>query len=170
MLVIALVLGTAASVPPAFAASELLSRQLDAAPEPLPALARDGPWLHVCEALEEGERCRYEQMAMLESGGQVTFAILEPPPGEAPIAVFRAPLGVLLPTGLQLTFDGGSPGRIHFTSCNRFGCTASAPLDGSFRGLVARSNRVTLQFASPSDERFTVEFSLSRSAAILNSM
>jgi invasion protein IalB len=154
----------------AAAQTELLSRQLDDPPEPVPALQRDGPWLQVCEAGTEGERCWYEQTATTEAGDEVVLMLIEPPPGQPPIAILQTPLGVLLTAGLRLTFDGASAGVIAFRTCNRFGCSASVPLEGRFRSLMAQSNNVTVAFASPAEEIFEAQFSLSRSAAILNDM
>lgn len=121
----------------------------------------------MCQPAAEDESCRYEQKVVASNGDEITLTFLA---GAPDIALFHAPLHVLLPPGLTLAFDGRVSGRVEFRACSPRGCLASVALEGAVRSRMARSNRVAIRFATQSAGSAVADFSLSGSAAILSAM
>jgi invasion protein IalB len=74
--------------------------------------------------------------------------------------VLQVPLGVLLPTGLRLRVDQGSPVAIPFHHCRAEGCLALTPLRPELRRPLELGRKASLEFTTLDDRRLGVPVSL----------
>ena len=112
------------------------------------AAVADGPaWGKVCP--KDGN-CFVEQVAMTMPQKAVVLRVrfdLKGDKGQARMAV-TAPLGVVLPAGLQLAVDSGKAIPLPYDRCFQDGCTASAVLDKIALAQFEKGTILNVRFAT----------------------
>lgn len=63
-----------------------------------------------------------------------------------PTYLVRAPLGVRLKDGVQITIGKGKPRKIDFVSCGTNGCAATAPFEDAFGKELASAKEAVASF------------------------
>lgn len=76
----------------------------------------------------------------------LVFSITRAPDGHGHVAVFSLPLGVYLPSGMAMVFDGQQSLRLAFETCNQTGCHAGLRLTGELEDLLGSSERLEIMF------------------------
>ena len=120
---------------------------------PVSSMAADGDkytdWTMRCEKPEDSleERCHIFQNATDESNGQdiAHMAVGYMPQIEEPLMIIMLPLGVFLPSGIELMIDGNDPIRLPFEVCFPVGCRAGAPMKDPLMGAFRNGLKVTLK-------------------------
>jgi invasion protein IalB len=120
---------------------------------PLSAMAADGDkftdWTMRCEKPEDSleERCHIFQNARDEANDQdiAHMAVGYMPQIEEPLMIIMLPLGVFLPSGIELLIDGQDPIRLPFEVCFPVGCRAGAPMKDPLMAAFRNGLSVTLK-------------------------
>jgi len=120
---------------------------------PLAAMGADGDkftdWTMRCEKPEESveERCHIFQNAKDDSNGQdiAHMAVGYMPQIEEPLIIIMLPLGVFLPSGIELRIDQQEPIRLPFEVCFPVGCRAGAPMKEPLMGAFRNGLGLTLK-------------------------
>lgn len=76
----------------------------------------------------------------------LVLSVARAPDGQGHIAVFSLPLGVYLPSGLAMVFDGQQSLRLAFETCNETGCHAGLRLTEQFEDLFGSTERLEILF------------------------
>jgi len=88
-----------------------------------------------------------------------------------PIMVITLPLGVFLPSGIQIKVDDGKEAaRAPFVQCITDGCQARVPLDDKLMGMMKGGNRLRIAFFTPQQKQLAFPISLSGFTAAMNSL
>lgn len=103
----------------------------------LGASAQEGPernafgdWAKQCEKTgETGERCYLIQTVKAEGRPVMVVIVAYSPGRERVAAMIDVPLGMHIPTGLEVRAPGGVVKRIDFEQCLPTGCRAMLPMD-----------------------------------------
>lgn len=109
------------------------------------ALGQDrqfGSWGLACQALGPGRtRCALFQRFIREDGGvlaEVQIVGLEK--GQTPALAITVPLGALLPSGIETTFESGVGRLVEFDRCLQRGCSARLSFDDLLQRLEQDSS------------------------------
>lgn len=76
----------------------------------------------------------------------LVFSVTRAPDGQGLVAVFSLPLGVYLPSGMALVFDGEQSLRLAFETCNQTGCHAGLRLSAELEELLKITDRLEILF------------------------
>lgn len=105
----------------------------------LPHVERHRDWLLTCQEPDEERACQFAPASAETSGeAQVGLAIVSAPEDDGLVAIFRAPLGVLLSAGITLRIDDREIGQLAFQTCEADGCVAPARLEGALASGMRR--------------------------------
>ncbi len=90
---------------------------------------------------------------------------------DKPVLVITLPLGVFLPTGIQLKVDkGDEAARAPFVQCIKDGCQARVALDGALMDKMKGGKRLRVAFFTPQKKELAFPISLSGFTAAINSI
>ena len=78
----------------------------------------------------------------------------------AAVAIVSTPLGVYLPTGLELKIDGRKPKRAAFETCNLSGCHAGFALAGTLLKALSSGNELVVTLKDTKATTVPVKVSL----------
>ena len=93
------------------------------------------------------------------------------PDKDQPVAVITLPLGIFLPTGIELQIDGkGKVGRLPINTCTPTGCQAGVQLDEDFVTRMKKGDQMTVTFGNPQGQGIAAPVSLSGFTAGLESL
>ena len=134
-------------------------------------------WMVRCETGEDAggkqvEVCYIFQRLVLKDGKR---PVLEVSVGymrndSQPAAFFTVPLGVTLPTGMQIQIDAGKAIRIPFAYCRDTGCVAPMQLENSVLGRFKNGNVATVTFVDGLGQQVPVPVSLQGFTAGFNAL
>ncbi len=94
-----------------------------------------------------------------------------PPKGNKPIMVITMPLGVFLPSGIQIRVDENKEAaRAPFVQCIVDGCQARVPLDEKLLGMMKGGNKLRIAFFTPQQKQLGFPISLSGFTAAMNAL
>lgn len=109
-----------------------------------------GAWTVVCDtpAGASTEQCLVRQIVVPEDRPEIGLAIsvLKTADKADRILRVRAPLGIILPSGLQLNVDGTLIGRAQFVRCFTDGCIADVILDDTLLDTLKKGQQATFSF------------------------
>ncbi|WP_440997487.1 invasion associated locus B family protein [Arhodomonas sp. SL1] len=71
---------------------------------------------------------------------------------DAPVAVFQLPLGIHLPSGVQMQVDDNEPVRFPVQVCFQAGCRADIPLEDELLNQMKRGTEATVTIRGPRGE------------------
>ena len=112
--------------------------------------SQHGAWAIVCDtpAGATNEQCLLRQIVVPEDRPEIGLAIsvLKTADGKDTILRVRAPLGIILPSGLQLNVDGKLIGRAQFVRCFADGCLADVIMDQSLIDTLSNAKSATFSF------------------------
>jgi len=145
--------------------------QLSAAEEP----KHYKDWGYKCETPKgfDKEICFvFQRITNKENNQKIADAtIAYPPKVDKPVMVITLPLGVFLPTGIQLKVDkGDEAARAPFMQCIKDGCQARLVLDGALMNKMKAGNRLRVAFFTPQKKELAFPISLSGFTAAVNSL
>lgn len=91
---------------------------IEASAPAIPDATRIGAWLLSCGSRNQAAD---RHACALQSAGAsgISAAIVVQPEKATPVLVLRAPLGVILPAGIDMAVDGKRLGRLAFQTCDR---------------------------------------------------
>ncbi len=144
----------------------------------LPVWAADGDtftdWTMRCEKPEDSleERCHIFQNAKDEANGQdiAHMAVGYMPQIEEPLMIIMLPLGVFLPSGIELRIDNQEPIRLPFEVCFPVGCRAGAPMKEPLMGAFKNGLALTLKVQDVEGRAAEIPLSLKGFTAGLNAL
>jgi invasion protein IalB len=150
---------TASARPPQQSESEVPRAVVSVAPpaQDLPPIrAIHGDWQLRCDtpAGATNEQCFLMQFVTAEDRENVGLmvVVLKTADGEARIMRIVAPLGVLLPAGLQLKIDAEDLGKAGFVRCTPRGCVAEVILEDSLvQKLQSGTTATFIIFQTPEE-------------------
>lgn len=147
-----------------------------AAAEPKGGEVHDN-WTTKCEKPEDAkedtkEQCFIFQNLVLKEGGQrvLAVAVVYPPEGSDPVALFTLPLGISLPPGAALAVDDGEPVRFPIERCEPSGCRAGLKLEAALLEKMKKGARAQVTFHDGSRRPISVPLSLKGFTAGLQSL
>lgn len=85
----------------------------------------------------------------------------------APTYLIRAPLGVRLKDGVQITLDAGKPRKADFVACDQRGCEAIAPFEDAFARELASAKEGTASFVLANGQTVNIKLPLAGVAKAL---
>ena len=136
----------------------------------------EGDWTLVCQKTLSGDDpCRMAQLLRDNQDNPVIEAELSRLEGEnlpAAVMVFNTPLLTVLPEGVTLSIDGGSPVKIPFLFCDRSACIARVNLRDPDVNAFKRGGAATVRIvplAAP-DNSVTLTMSLTGFTAAYDSI
>lgn len=110
--------------------------------------SKHGAWAVVCETPPgaPGEQCALIQTVVSEQRPEIGLVVivLKTADKKATILRVQTPLGVVLPTQIQVAIDGRYSGNLQFMRCFADGCFAEAILD---KADTINGEQTTLQAA-----------------------
>lgn len=131
-------------------------------------------WRVRCESQDDVERCvMFQNLVYRESGQTILSIQIGRNANQQASAVFIVPLGVILPPGVQLEIDGGSPTTIDYQQCSRQSCVAPFPLDDALLSRMKRGLEAQVTFhavVQGSRRPITVPVSLKGFTAAFNNV
>ncbi|MDJ0822197.1 MAG: invasion associated locus B family protein [Paracoccaceae bacterium] len=136
----------------------------------------EGDWTLICEKTLSGDDpCRMAQLLRDNNDNPVIEAELSRLQGEnlpSAVMVFNTPLLTVLPEGVTLSIDGGSPVKIPFLFCDRSACIARVNLRDPDVNTFKRGANATVRIvplAAP-DNSVTLTMSLTGFTAAYDSI
>ncbi len=144
----------------------------------LAATAADGDkfsdWTMRCEKPQETleERCHIFQNAKDEENGRDIAQILvgNVPQLSEPLMFIMLPLGVFLPSGVQIQVDGNEPVGLPFEVCTPDGCRAGAPMKEPLMGAFKNGLKLNLKVKDFDGRDVDIPMSLKSFTAGLNAL
>lgn len=124
---------------------------------------KHGDWEVRCG---EGDNCYMNQVVSNEEGApliNVAIRQLKNNPQAKAIAVFVAPLGVVLPRGVEMRIDGGEPIGSPFLYCLANGCFSELAMTDEGLDRLRRGAAATLQIFSLQKPKDPIQRKLSLS-------
>jgi invasion protein IalB len=144
-------LAAALMLAPLAAGAQMPSASLiDAAPA-LPEIRPHGDWRVTCAA----NACTAAPATQVPP---LQITIARDTGGE--VLVLRAPLGLLLGEGVEVTVDGRTLGRLAFLTCEADGCIAPIRLDGTVRSALRGGRDLTLTVTPRDGTALVARYSL----------
>ncbi|WP_340109542.1 invasion associated locus B family protein [Pikeienuella sp. HZG-20] len=130
--------------------------------------ATNGAWEVRCSTAKP-DACIMTQVGNREDGKPVLRVALRKTdgakgPNGAPIAAviqIDAPVGVLLPAGIEMKIDGREIGRAAFQVCDARACIASEPVPTDFVNQMKNGVKAVLSIMAVNGEKADVPISLS---------
>lgn len=127
----------------------------------------NGAWEIRCSEAQP-ENCVMSQVGNRADGKAVLRVALRKTPGakgpkgEAIAAVIQidAPLGVLLPAGVEVTIDGTPIGRAGFQVCDGRACIASEPVPADFVNKMKAGSKAVMTVLAVNGEKASIDISL----------
>lgn len=121
----------------------------------------EGSDVRICEMFQQVTRDNGNKGIMRVSIGYL-------PGSEKPIAVFRLPLGIHIPPGVQLRIDEDGPGaRFPVQVCFSGGCRADLPLEQNLIDAMKAGARATVTVQTPGGKAVGLPMSLQGFTAAL---
>jgi invasion protein IalB len=118
---------------------------IEASAPAIPDATRIGAWLLSCG--NKNQAADRHACALQSAGASgISAAIVVQAEKATPVLVLRAPLGVILPAGIDMAVDGKRLGRLAFQTCDRDGCAAPALVSGSLGAALRKGQRATVTF------------------------
>lgn len=129
--------------------------------------ATHGAWEIRCSTAKPDE-CIMSQIGKREDGQAVLRVGIrktdgaKTPNGEPIAAVLQidAPIGVLLPAGVEVTIDGNQIGRALFQVCDGRACIASEPVADEFIGKMKGGSNAIMAITALNGEKASINISL----------
>jgi invasion protein IalB len=123
-----------------------------------------GDWQYKCEKYGANKETRcyilYSAVVPKTKTRILQMAVAMEGPGQGPLAILTAPLGVQLEEGLLLQVDGGETIRLPFKICAPGGCIAPRPLNDDNISELERGARLLVGFYNTAGELVAVPVSL----------
>lgn len=150
--------------PPAEPAAPKIPTKDAAKGEAQAAGQRIGDWTLFCPEAKDKTKpmtCTLEQLLVDTAGKKVAFhlAIGYGPRGNL-ILILRAPLGIALVRGLEVTFGGQAVQRTPFTTCETNGCRAVLILSAPLQQEMRKAERALITVYAPNGNPFQATASL----------
>jgi invasion protein IalB len=133
---------------------------------PARAAASDaaGPWETRCETPPGAAtpQCAIVQSVVDDERPNVTLVVIALKTADHKSRLLRviAPLGVLIPTGLELKLDADDFGRMSFVRCLPNGCVAETLIDDKLLDRMAAAKTITLVLFQTPEEGIGVPASM----------
>jgi invasion protein IalB len=118
---------------------------IEASAPAIPDATRIGAWVLSCEDKNPAADAHACALRSADASG-ISAAIVLQRENAAPVLVLRAPLGVILPAGIDMAVDGKRLGRLAFQTCDRDGCAAPALIGGSLGAALRKGRQATVAF------------------------
>lgn len=154
--------GTSAAAPDK-AMPQATKPSVTTAPSPAPQASAPG-WGARCESTGRGEplTCQASESAVLTQTGQilVEVGIRVPQDTRTPVALVQIPVGVFLPSGLQLQIDDGTKLDLPLQTCEQRGCFAGTPLTPKILNEMRGGKSLKVRFDNLNKQRLTVTLPL----------
>lgn len=140
--------------------------------------ATHGAWEIRCDA-KKPDVCIMTQVGNRADGQPVLrVAFRKTPPGTkgpqnveiAAVLQIDAPLGVLLPAGVEVKIDGKAIGRAAFQVCDSRACIASEPVPQAFVDELKKGNAALMTIVAVNGDKAEVNISLSGFTAGYNAL
>lgn len=130
-------------------------------------------WNKVCNKDAGGQAaCAVEQFALAMPQKSVMAHVRFFLSGKADqtVITLQAPLGVLLPPGLNLSVDGSKPITLPFERCSGDGCAAVAVLDKAALAKFTGGKILTVSYTVAEKKSMDIPFKLDGLASALQSL
>ncbi len=139
--------------------------------------ATHGSWEIRCDA-KKADVCIMTQVGNRADGQPVLRVALRKTPGAkgpqgqeiAAVLQIDAPLGVLLPAGVEVKIDGKEIGRAAFQVCDSRACIASEPVPQNFVDQMKKGNAATMTILAVNGDKAEVNISLNGFTAGFNAL
>ncbi len=123
---------------------------------------KQGDWEVRCAP--EGKPCYMTQVVQNADGAPLMNVVIRKLPAESKasaVALFRAPLGVVLPRGVEMRIDGGEPITSPFVYCLGNGCFSEVAMTNEGLQKLQRGAAATLSIYSVQNPNDAVQVKLS---------
>lgn len=139
--------------------------------------ATNGAWEVRC-SIDKPDACIMTQVGNREDGKPVLRVAVRKtdgakgPNGEPIAAVIQidAPVGVLLPAGVEVKIDGREIGRAAYQVCDSRACIASEPVPADFVNQMKNGAKAVMSIMAVNGEKANVDISLSGFTKSFNSL
>jgi invasion protein IalB len=147
----------AATLWPDFPLSQFsqLDKQTPQTPnEPQPPAKAKPPngqgWIARCvsNARKSPVECSIEETLVMANSGQLIASVVVriPPDSHDPLLTIRIPVGLYLPSGVNIQIDDGKPQPVPLQTCDLQGCFAEMPLSASVLAALKSGQRLSIIF------------------------
>ena len=127
------------------------------------ATEKSGAWNIACNDTEPDGKvhCALLQNSLADDPAVgISVVILYPADGSVPLIRILAPLGVLLPSGLNINVDGKFGKKIDYLRCFKDGCYAEEQMKGGLLQSFIRGNRAIVAIASKPGKSYSIPIDL----------
>jgi len=129
------------------------------------ARAQPAPgWISRCasDARQGALECAVEQSAVLTSTGQLVaaVAIRVPSNSRQPEMLIQVPVGLFLPSGVNVQIDESKPHPVVVQTCDLKGCYAATPVSAEMLTSLKAGKRLGITFQTNTKENITVPLTL----------
>jgi invasion protein IalB len=142
---------------------QLASAAPTAAAQPAPSA-----WISRCASVarQSAPICTVAQTATLAKTGQhlATITLRLPAPGEEPVMLIQAPVGLYLPAGISLRIDDGAPTRLVVQTCDLKGCYAGEKVPADLLSAMKTGKRLAIVFQNLAKRDISVPLTLAQFA------
>lgn len=126
-------------------------------------------WKTTCSSATRGAPvdCALEQRVVIKETGQLLagMSIRVPAQTRKPVMMVQVPLGLYLPEGIKLSFDGKKPIQIGLQYCDQKGCYAGQPVSPEMLKGFRTAKELKMSFQNLQRQDLTVNIVLSQFAA-----
>lgn len=134
-----------------------------------------GDWVLRCPKEKDPKQekpCTLMQQIVAEKAKSpvVTVVFVHAGKPSALHAILRLPLGVALPTGMNLQIDEGEESKWRFNHCEPGGCLVTSKVNPELRKRLQAGNKANISFHSLVGQKITVPASLRGITAGLNAL
>jgi invasion protein IalB len=139
-----------------------LAQQEQQKPQQDTLKVKQGDWEVRCAP--EGKPCYMTQVVQNSEGAPLMNVVIRKLPAESKataVALFRAPLGVVLPRGVEMRIDGGEPITSPFVYCLGNGCFSEVAMTLEGLQKLQRGAAATLSIYSVQKPNDAVQVKLS---------